>query len=121
MGVAMIQIALPWPDKALSPNGRSHPMAKARAVKAARHYAWAAVLEALAGTKPSWEKADLHWEFRPKTANVPDDDNALSSVKSYRDGIADALGMNDRNFQTTHRMAAPTKGGSVLVTISEAI
>lgn len=74
-------------------------------------------LEALGGRKPDWTGVHLRWEFHPKTANKPDDDNAQASCKPYRDGIADALGINDANFTTTYSMAEPVKGGAVHVTI----
>jgi len=62
----MITIELPWPDKALSPNGRPHRMTKARMVKAARKTAWAVTLEALKGKKWADPSAHLRWSFHPK-------------------------------------------------------
>ncbi len=114
----MITVTLPWPDKTLSPNGRpAHWAVKARAVKAARHEAAWAVRRTFR-TKPNWTAVQLHWEFHPKTANKPDSDNAESSCKAYRDGIADALGIDDSKFTTTVTIGEPTKGGAVIVTVT---
>lgn len=115
----MIQINLPWPSRLLHPNARPHWAPKARATKAARNTAWAITLEALQGRKVDWKAAKLHWVFHPKTAHDVDDDGAEGSCKSYRDGIADALGLDDKHFTATREIAAPIKGGAVIVHISE--
>lgn len=116
----MIQITLPWFDKALKRNGtQAHWAKKARAVKAAREMAWALTLEALQGRKVDWKAVKLHWVFHPKTANVPDGDNMEAQAKHYRDGIADALGLDDKHFTATREIAQPIKGGAVIVHIQE--
>jgi hypothetical protein len=115
-----VKLALPWPMRSLSPNARAHWADKASAAKRSRHVAWALTLAALKGSKPDWKAVAIHWEFHPKTANRPDDDNAISSCKAYRDGISDALGINDAKFTTTHSMGEPVKGGAVLVTVRPA-
>jgi crossover junction endodeoxyribonuclease RusA len=116
-GEVETRIALPWPDRVLSPNGRSHWATKARAVKSARRTAYVLTLEALRLRKPAWEGVALHWEFHPKTRNGVDSDNAESSVKAYRDGIADALGIDDGKFQVSRSFGEPIKGGAVIVTV----
>jgi crossover junction endodeoxyribonuclease RusA len=78
------------------------------------------MLEALGGRKPDWTGVSIHWEFHPKTATRPDDDNCIASCKAYRDGIADALGIDDAKFTTTHTMGQPVKGGAVNVTVRQA-
>lgn len=115
-----ISVKLPWPNRLLHPNARPHWAAKARATKAARSTAWAITLEALKGVKLDWRAAKLHWVFHPKTAHAVDDDGAESSCKSYRDGIADALGIDDANFKATREIGPPIKGGAVIVQIEEA-
>ena len=112
-----VTLALPWPSRNLSPNARCHWAVKAKSIKEARNVARVLTLQAFKLRKPHWSAAELHWEFHPKTANKPDGDNAESSVKAYRDGIADALGLNDANFTTTKSMGQPVKGGAVFVTI----
>lgn len=121
-GGEMLALELPWPDRALSPNARGHWAKKARAVRIAREAAWALTLEALKGRVPNLgdEPVGLNWKFHPKTANRVDDDNCLASCKAYRDGIADALGVNDANFISTYSIGEPVKGGAVLVTVRAA-
>jgi len=114
----MITLQLAWPDKALSPNGRPHRMAKARMVKLHRTAAWAVTLEALAGKKWAEKVAYLSWTFHPKTKNAVDIDNCIASQKAHADGIADALGIDDKNFRSTYRICEPIKGGKVVVTIT---
>lgn len=43
----------------------------------------------------------FHWPDKRRR----DDDNAIASIKAYKDGIADALGMDDWNLRMT---AIPT-------------
>lgn len=114
----MIVITLPWPDRALWPNSyRPHWTAKAKATKAARLQSWALALEALKGRQWPSKAAQLAWEFHPKTKRTPDRTNCIISTKAWEDGIADALGVNDRDFEATYRIAEPVKGGKVVVTI----
>lgn len=115
-----VRIALPWPARQLSPNARAHWAVKAKATKDARNTARVLTLEAMKLRRPRWEGVVLHWDFHPKTASLPDGDNAESSCKAYRDGIADALGIDDAKFSTTRSIGAPVKGGAVLVTVREA-
>ena len=94
-------IILPWFDRALSPNSRTHWAVKATAVKAARHQG--AIAAMMAGyNKQTFAAHDgrIHiWiDFYAKTKNYPDADNCLSACKAYLDGIADALGVNDKRF-----------------------
>lgn len=116
----MIVITLPWPDKALWPNSyRPHWTSKAKATKAARSLALALTLEQLKGRQWTSKAAQLVWGFHPKTKRVPDKTNCIISTKAWEDGIADALGVNDRFFEATYFIREPFKGGKVTVTIME--
>lgn len=98
-------INIGWPDKLVWPNGRtkSH-QAKARAMRNARNLANLLTREALGVLRPSIE--DLGGE--PITVTVaciyaneshrPDRDNVAGACKPFLDGMADRLGINDRNF-----------------------
>lgn len=119
-----MRVTLSWPSRALSPNGRAHPIAKWRAGKAYKHEAWALALEAApVGERAALalcEALDVRLTFHPKDGNRPDADNAVASVKAALDGIAEALGVDDARF----RLAAPViagavKGGRVVVEISQ--
>jgi crossover junction endodeoxyribonuclease RusA len=115
-----VSIELPWPDPRLSPNARVYHFERARAAKADRKVAWGLTLKALKGWTPPWQSVALHWDFHPKTRNLPDGDNAQSACKAFRDGIADALGIDDSKFTTTYSISEPVKGGAVIVTVRSA-
>lgn len=98
-----ITISLPIPDRAISPNARRGEsrwaaIAKSRMVKAHRNRARLAMLEALRGDNPGVPQGYSLAHFW-ETAAYRDDDNADGACKAYRDGIADALGMDDRKFR----------------------
>lgn len=118
----MESIILPWPDKRLSPNARAHWAAKAQAAKVARRNGGFAAF--LAGYRDStfvgYEgKLHLWIDCYAKTRNYPDADNCLSACKAYIDGIADALGVNDKRFVPHPFVKAETfKGGKVVIRIT---
>lgn len=111
-------VELPWPDRALSPNGRVHWARKAKAAKTAKGVA-AVLTRVEVVTRPQWSRVRLEWVFHPKTANALDKDNCIASCKAYQDGIAIALGIDDSLFDAHYRIAEPRKGGAVVVTICE--
>jgi hypothetical protein len=115
-------IILPWPDKALSPNSRVHWGQKAKAVKDARKFAWFAAKAVGIGinTFAGYDgKLHLWIDYYAKTRNYPDADNCLSASKAYLDGIADALGVNDRRFVYHPFVKDEThKGGKVVIRIT---
>lgn len=113
------ELRLPWPDKDMSPNARIHWARKAKAVKIARAFAFFKTKEA------EWHKMELPegrlhiWiDFYPPTKRMPDDDNMLSRCKAYRDGIADALKIDDKRF-ISHPFVKNevVKGGEVRIRI----
>jgi crossover junction endodeoxyribonuclease RusA len=110
-----MSITLPWPPKELSPNARTHWAKKSKAAKAYRAACY--LLTKQAGVIAPEGQLLFDIEFCPPDRRLRDDDNCLAAMKSGRDGIADALGVDDRRFVTTLRMGLPVKGGSVLVKI----
>jgi len=94
-------IILPIPDPRLSPNGsHRHWSAKSKVKKKARELAKLTVWSALQLSEaPTFTRYRLR--FYHSVARRRDDDNAAASCKSYRDGIAEALGVDD----STLRMA----------------
>ena len=116
----MRELVLPWPPKELSPNARVHWAVKSGAAKRQRRDACIAVK--LAGwNAAALPEGRLHlWiDFYPPTRRLPDDDNMLSRMKPARDGIADALGIDDRRF-VSHPFvhSKPHKGGEVRIRIT---
>jgi crossover junction endodeoxyribonuclease RusA len=55
--------------------------------------------------------------FCPPDKRHRDRTNCEASMKSAFDGIADALGVNDRRFEPTYRWGEPVAGGAVTVEI----
>lgn len=90
-------IELPFPHKALWPNGRAHFREKARRVK--EHRAWAGIATRAARSLIPADVRRISWIVHPKPRGpAPDRDNAAAAAKSYQDGICDALGINDRDL-----------------------
>lgn len=94
----MLTIVLPIPSRALSPNARCHWAPKSQITRMHRRRAKMATLEALNG-QPAPEVAGYVLRFFFKTRQHRDDDNAAASCKAYRDGIADALRIDDHTLR----------------------
>jgi len=106
-------VILPWPYEALWPNARPHWAQKAKATKAYRFAAKSMCL----GAKPGVVRVT----FCPKSRGpFPDRDNAIAAFKAAQDGIADALGVNDRDLIFTHEFGDRCKDGGVIVDIMPA-
>lgn len=116
-------ITLPWPNKILSPNSRVHWTKKSQAVKKARMDGYNAALAA--GYRKSsfadYEGRIHVWiDYYAKTKNYPDADNCLSSSKANIDGIADAIGVNDKRFVPHPCVRDETiKGGKVVIRLTK--
>lgn len=112
-----IKFDLPWPSKDLSPNARLHWAQKAKAVRQARSDAY---LVSKGHCRPLAGRILFVLEFFPPDRRRYDDDGLLARMKSARDGIADALGVDDRRFVTQFSVSdTVVKGGKVSVTIQE--
>jgi len=96
----MIEISYPWPPRELSPNARCHWAVKSKAAAAYRATGAALTMVALFPVCPDFGDGKIHLfiDFYPPSKRRYDDDNCYSAIKSLRDGIADALGVNDRRF-----------------------
>lgn len=120
----MIVLELPWPAKEVWPNYRqSHhwrsyegpvkvQRAEARAI-ARRCQPEQADYELLTGLG----RIPIEVEFYPPDRRHRDDDGMVGAFKSARDGIADALNVNDRRFQAMYRVMEPEKPGRVVMRI----
>jgi hypothetical protein len=86
----------------LSPNARCHWTAKARHTKTHRNQAKLVALSALGGqSAPAFSGYTLTFFF--PDARRRDDDNAAAACKAYRDGIADALRVDDHTLALAGR------------------
>jgi len=112
-----LNITLPWPPSALNPNTRhAHPAIKWKAAKTYRA-ACKALAEAHGAVAPDSPKIALWIEFVPPDRRHRDDDNMVASFKAGRDGLAEAMGVDDRRFVCRHTVA-DTIGGMVKVSIT---
>lgn len=110
-------VLLPWPPRELNPNFRSHWSKKAKAAKAYRKAIWALAKAGRLGV--DWDGPVHLWvSFMPPDHRHRDDDNMIASFKSGRDGLADALGIDDKRF-VTHPWVSSETGGKVLVRITK--
>jgi len=118
----MITIELPFPSSELSPNARIHWAVKSRATKDARAEGWyAAIFDVGWGDKSKLKASDLRctWTFYPPDLRRRDDDNLVRQCKAYRDGVCDALGIDDSQIkETVSRMADVDRpDGRVVMTL----
>lgn len=112
----MMPLMLPWPPRELSPNARVHWAKRSRAAK--KYRAGCGMLARAAGLKMPSERAILAIEFIPPDRRHRDDDNLIAAFKAGRDGIAQWLGIDDRQLVTRAEISKNiTPGGAVLVTL----
>lgn len=115
-----VSFSLPFPAKVLWPNGRaSHWAERMRAVKTHRADAyWTLHAEGVPKADPE-ARVSIAVTVHPKTRHPIDRDNCVASLKSYIDGLADALGVDDRQFDTPSiTFAEPVKGGLFAVSLT---
>lgn len=118
----MNELVLPWPPRDLHPNARIHWARKAKATKLSR-LATKIIVKAGGWTAAELPEGRLHlwFDFYPPDKRKRDDDGLLSSMKAARDGIADALGIDDSRFISHPYVKDETrKGGEVRVRITGA-
>lgn len=111
----MVELILPWPPKMLSPNARAHWSVKSKATKAYNHACWALCKES---GMVAPDSGDIHLvvDYYPPDRRARDQDNMISSSKALFDGIAAALGVNDKRFKL-HPYVKDEIGGFVRVRI----
>lgn len=117
-------VVLAWPDACLSPNARRHWRRIADAKADYRTKAYYAALQALGpnvwrlGAMRKINRVTVTYTFHPPGKRRMDDDNAISCMKSARDGLAQALGVDDKLFTTGPvDWGEPVPRGSVVVTV----
>jgi crossover junction endodeoxyribonuclease RusA len=117
----MIVINLPWPPKELHPNARVHWAKKAKAAKRARNDgAWCALSSGVRTHDfKGQDSLNVSLVFLPPDNRRRDTDGMISSAKSYLDGIADVVGVDDSRWVFTGiKRGEPSKPGIVRVEIS---
>lgn len=116
----MIELTLPWPPKSLSPNARTHWRKKAPITKAYKTECWALAKASGMVAPESADRLHLWLDFYPPDRRHRDDDNMIASFKAGRDGLALALGVNDKRF-ITHPMVMNQIGGMVKVRVTAGV
>jgi crossover junction endodeoxyribonuclease RusA len=119
-GEEMNELTFPWPQRVLSPNARCHWAVKAKSAKAYRYECFVLASIGLEGRVDNGGPIDVYLTFRPPSKRRYDLDNALASLKSGLDGLADALKVNDSRFRLHAVMGTPKPPGAVFVTIGRA-
>lgn len=116
-------------ERDLSPNGRAHRWRKDQLRRQAihdTHYTLRAAIDLndpVACFQTAAWPLTLNWTIGLTNRQRPyDDDNAIAALKAHRDAIANALGMDDRNFRTgrVQQMRDPENRGFVAVEIVSA-
>lgn len=96
MAACGVTLDLPWPMKELNPNARVHHHELARRKKSFRAACYVATKAAKIAVGPG--RHSLFVEFFPPDQRKRDRDNLLASMKPGIDGVAEALGINDCDF-----------------------
>lgn len=117
-------IVLPWPDKRVFPNAKRavHWTVYRKAEKEQRETGCIlacsalpiAARRAIAATEGH---IALKVTFYPPDNRHRDDDGMIGAFKHLRDGIADALQIDDRRFRAHYFFEAAEKPGRVEVTL----
>jgi crossover junction endodeoxyribonuclease RusA len=108
-------IVLPFPPASLSGHAKGHWRAKAAVT--AKHRGWAR--DATRAARPTVSETgdiEIHVRFVPPDRRS-DRTNFPNRMKPIFDGVADALGVNDRRFKPSFEYAEPEKPGRVEITI----
>jgi crossover junction endodeoxyribonuclease RusA len=114
----MIEVKLIWPNAKLSPNARQHWAIKAYAVKKYRRECFIETKFQVPNVIKPEGRLTLEVEFYPPQRRAYDRDNLLARMKSGIDGMADALGINDKEFATVVVKVADQLGSFVMVRIT---
>lgn len=115
----IVRLTLPWPTVALSGHANGSWRRKAKATKSARQAAFWIGKEA---KLPLWPNARLAFSYHPPArGGLPDVQNMPGRCKAFIDGMAQAMGCDDRKFrpQFPDHLAARKGAGCVVVEISE--
>lgn len=110
-----IRISFPWPPSALTPHSKGSAWPRIRATK---QYRYQSKILATMAQVPRAPTARLVFTFHPPRM-AGDPHNLPGRVKALIDGIADAMGCDDKAFRCAwpETFADPVKGGAVIVEV----
>jgi len=116
--IAEHRITLDWPPKELSPN---NPSWRSKISPKKKYRANCHNLARSQGLgKINADKVQVNIIFTPPDNRKRDDDNMIGSFKAGRDAIADLIGIDDANWQTSYAFLPSQKPGKIELTIREA-
>lgn len=108
-------IELIWPPSSLAGHNTGHRMVKGNLI--AKHREWARLATLAAKlTVPESGDIPICFYFCPPN-NRGDRVNYPIRIKPLIDGIADALGVNDKRFLPSYLFGGVVPGGKVVITI----
>lgn len=93
-----MQLTLPWPSAACSPNARGHWSKTAKARKLLRQ-AWGWNAHHQGARRIQADRLRVSILFVPPDKRHRDIDNMLSACKGGLDGLADLLGVDDSKWE----------------------
>ena len=120
-GAALVELILLFPPRILNPNNRAHWSTKAKAAKSYKRECWAVAKHSGWFGREFTPKVHLWIDFYPPDKRPYDDDNIAAAFKAGRDGIASALGIDDKRFvshPTLFPFSKDFKGVKVRITDS---
>lgn len=106
------RVSLPFPAAVLAGHATQAKWDKIKATKQHREWARLATLEVKPDSLPETGDMFIHVRFVPAN-NRGDRVNYPNRVKPYYDGLADALGVNDKRFVPSFEFYSPRKPGFV--------
>lgn len=107
----METLELPYPPPQLSPNKRLHWAQIHKIKKKYRSDCALLARQAKGGIK-------FRMTFHPPCKRRRDRDNIIASCKALQDGLADAWGIDDSQFEITYApLGEPVKHGKVVIEI----
>lgn len=112
-------LTMPWPQTVLSPNARAHWTQVAKAKKSLRA-AWAWEATKQGAKRIQAESLAVRLTFFPPDRRPRDLDNMLAACKAGLDGLADVLGVDDRNWSIRIERGEHV-GGFVRVEVTRAV
>lgn len=115
-----VKVEFPWPPKQLTPNfkRRKHWSAYRTPTQLYRSACWALAKEAKLAVAAGDLPVLMSITFCPPDRRRRDDDGMIGAFKAGRDGLADALGVDDHRFRPIYRIGEPVKGGKVVVELA---
>ena len=111
-------LVLPWPSAKLWPNERAHFILKARVFKSAKTTAFYTA-KASKISFPADSQLIVRVVGNAPTRRSYDGDNLQAACKAYFDGIALAIGIDDKHWRFDGvTKGEPIKGGQVVIILA---